>query len=78
MRLGAKIKLEGRVAIIEGVPELYGTNVGAAELRGAAALVVAGLAANGKTCVYGLKYLDRGYEHIEESLSQLGAVIIRK
>ncbi len=78
VRLGAKIKLEGRVAIIEGVPELYGTNVGAAELRGAAALVVAGLAANGKTCVYGLKYLDRGYEHIEESLSQLGAVIIRK
>lgn len=78
IRLGARIKVEGRVAIVEGVPQLYGTNVGAAELRGAAALVVAGLAARGKTCVYGLKYLDRGYEHIETSLRQLGAAIVRK
>ena len=50
----------------------------AAELRGAAALVVAGLAAEGKTSVYGLNYLDRGYEKIEVSWSQLGANIIRK
>ena len=77
-RLGAKIKVEGRVAIIEGVPKFYGTSVCAAELRGAAALVVAGLAAEGKTSVYGLNYLDRGYEKIEVSLSQLGANIIRK
>ena len=78
MRLGAKIKLEGRVAVIEGVPKFYGTSVCAAELRGAAALVVAGLAAEGKTSVYGLNYLDRGYEKIEISLRQLGANIIRK
>ena len=77
-RLGAKIKVEGRVAIIEGVPKFSGTSVCAAELRGAAALVVAGLAAEGKTSVYGLNYLDRGYEKIEVSLSQLGANIIRK
>ena len=57
---------------------MYGTSVCAAELRGAAALVVAGLAAEGKTSVYGLNYLDRGYEKIEVSLSQLGANIIRK
>ncbi len=77
-RLGADIKVEGRVAIVQGVPQFYGTDVYAAELRGAAALVVAGLAAKGKTTVHGLHYLDRGYEAIEDALGRLGAQIIRK
>lgn len=77
MRLGANIKVEGRVAVVEGVLRLSGAPVEAPDLRGAAALVVAGLAAQGTTQVSGLKHLDRGYENIEKSLSQLGADVKR-
>lgn len=77
LRLGANIKVEGRVAIVEGVPRLSGAPVEAADLRGAAALVVAALAAQGTTQITGLKHLDRGYESIEKSLALLGADIKR-
>lgn len=77
MRMGADIKTEGRVAIIEGVPQLWGASVQAEELRGAAALVIAGLAADGVTELSGIEYLDRGYEKIEENFGALGASIKR-
>lgn len=76
-RLGAKIKIEGKVAVIEGVPALSGAPVSAADLRGGAALVVAGLAAQGETHVLHPEYIDRGYEHLEENLRRLGAEVYR-
>ena len=76
-RLGAKIKLEGRVAVIEGVPQLSGAPVSAEDLRGGAALVIAGLAAQGETQVMHPQYIDRGYAHFEENLRALGADVYR-
>lgn len=77
LRLGANIKVEGRVAVVEGVPRLSGAPVEAPDLRGGAALVIAGLAAEGVTQVSGLKHIDRGYESIESSLAAVGASIKR-
>lgn len=77
MRLGADIKVEGRVAVVQGVERLSGASVDAPDLRGGAALVIAGLAAEGITKVSGLKHIDRGYENIEESLASIGASIKR-
>ena len=77
LRLGANIKVEGRVAVVEGVQRLSGAPVEAADLRGAAALVAAGLAAEGITQISGLKHLDRGYETIENSLTSIGASVKR-
>lgn len=77
LRLGANIKVEGRVAVVEGVEKLSGAAVEATDLRGGAALVVASLAAQGETQVGGLHHLDRGYEDIEKNLSMLGADIRR-
>jgi UDP-N-acetylglucosamine 1-carboxyvinyltransferase len=77
LRLGANIKVEGRVAVVEGVERLSGAAVEATDLRGGAALVVAGLAARGETQVTGLRHLDRGYENIEGNLARLGADIQR-
>ncbi len=77
LRLGANIKVEGRVAVVEGVRRLSGAPVEAPDLRGGAALVVAGLAAEGRTEISGLKHIDRGYERLEESLASLGASILR-
>ena len=77
MRLGAHIKVEGRVAVVEGVSHLSGACVEATDLRGGAALVVAGLAARGVTEIRGLHHLDRGYEFMEENLASLGAHIKR-
>lgn len=74
-RLGADIKVEGKVAIVEGVERLTGAPVRAADLRGGAALVVAGLAAYGRTEVSGTEYIRRGYENIAGSLADLGARI---
>ncbi len=76
-RMGAKIHLEGKVAVVEGVPELYGARVAAPDLRGGAALVVAGLCANGRTEINGINFIDRGYENIELKLSEVGASIKR-
>lgn len=77
MRLGANIKVEGRVAVVEGVTRLSGAPVEAADLRGAASLVVAGLAAEGITEIEGLRHLDRGYENMEQTLQSIGAVVKR-
>ena len=74
-RLGAKIKVEGKVAVVEGVEKLTGAPVQAADLRGGAALVVAGLAAHGRTEVSGTEYIHRGYENIAGKLADLGARI---
>lgn len=75
VRMGAQIKTEGKVAIVEGVPMLYGASVEATDLRGAAALVVAGLSAESNTEISGVDYLERGYENLEVILSSLGAKI---
>ena len=77
LRLGANIKVEGRVAVVEGVDHLSGAEVEAPDLRGAAALVTAGLAAEGITQVNGLHHLERGYERLEKSLTAVGAAIKR-
>ncbi|HEX2999128.1 MAG TPA: UDP-N-acetylglucosamine 1-carboxyvinyltransferase, partial [Armatimonadota bacterium] len=77
LRLGANIKVEGRVAIVDGVEQLSGAPVEATDLRGGAALVVAGLAANGVTEISGLNHLDRGYENLEQNLASLGADVVR-
>jgi len=78
LRMGADIKLEGRLAVIKGVEKLTGANVCARDLRGGAALVLAGLAAEGTTVISGIKHIDRGYEDIELKLSNAGALIERK
>lgn len=76
--MGAKIVLKGdRAAIIEGVDRLYGASVEAQDLRGGGALVIAGLGAQGKTEITGLRHIDRGCERIEDCLSALGADIKR-
>jgi UDP-N-acetylglucosamine 1-carboxyvinyltransferase len=76
-RMGAQIKLEGNRAVVRGVRELSGAPVMASDLRASVALVLAGLVANGTTEVSRVYHLDRGYERIEQKLSQLGARIER-
>jgi len=76
-RLGANIEVEGNTAIVQGVSVLQGANVMATDLRASASLVLAGLVARGETLVDRVYHLDRGYECIEEKLSQLGARIKR-
>ncbi|WP_018132747.1 UDP-N-acetylglucosamine 1-carboxyvinyltransferase [Effusibacillus pohliae] len=76
-RMGARIKVDLRTAFIEGVPELTAANVEATDLRAGAALVLAGLAANGTTIVENAHHIDRGYERIEQVLGSLGARITR-
>lgn len=78
LRMGASIKLEGRLAVIKGVKKLTGATVYARDLRGGAALVLAGLAAEGETVVQGTNHIDRGYENIEGKLQQVGATIKRE
>ncbi len=76
-RLGAKIIVEDRVAIVKGVNSLTGTNVCAQDLRGGAALVIAGLGAEGKTIIDDIYHIDRGYEDIEKKIAQIGGKITR-
>ncbi|MBI5406215.1 MAG: UDP-N-acetylglucosamine 1-carboxyvinyltransferase [Nitrospirae bacterium] len=76
-RMGANIKLQGNYAIVEGVKSLTGAPVMATDLRASASLVVAGLVAEGKTEIHRIYHLDRGYERMEEKLSQIGADIVR-
>lgn len=76
-RMGANIKVEGRLAIIKGVKGLTGAQVYAFDLRGGAALVLAGLAADNETVIVNIKHIDRGYERIEDKLSSLGAKVER-
>ncbi|MCT4605775.1 MAG: UDP-N-acetylglucosamine 1-carboxyvinyltransferase [Marinisporobacter sp.] len=76
-RMGAKVKVEGNVAVFEGVDRLSGAKVSATDLRAGAALVIAGLMAQGITEVDNVHYIDRGYELIEKKLLNLGAKIKR-
>jgi UDP-N-acetylglucosamine 1-carboxyvinyltransferase len=76
-RLGAQIECEGNTARVQGVPYLDGATVMATDLRASASLVLAGLAARGKTTIERVYHLDRGYERIEEKLTKLGANIER-
>ena len=76
-RMGAEVQVDGRTAIIEGVGGFHGTNVRACDLRAGAAVVVAGLCAEGKTLVEDIHYIERGYEDFVGKLSGLGADIRR-
>lgn len=74
-RMGAKIKTEGKTAIIKGTRKLYGSKVKATDLRGGASLVLVALIAKGKTEIEDIKYILRGYENFDEKLNSLGANI---
>ena len=76
-RMGAHILCTGRTAVVRGVPELYGAHVTARDLRGGAALVLAGLRARGETLVDHAELIDRGYDHLERQLSRLGGKVRR-
>ena len=75
IRMGAKINVEGRIAIIKGTKKIQGTNVVATDLRGGASLVIAGLYANGVTQIDNIHYILRGYEKMDEKLKKVGAKI---
>jgi UDP-N-acetylglucosamine 1-carboxyvinyltransferase len=77
-RFGANIKVEKNIAFIRGVKELIGAPVMSTDIRASASLIVAGLAAKGKTSVSRIYHIDRGYEEIEAKFRSLGANIIRK
>ncbi|HCD37757.1 MAG TPA: UDP-N-acetylglucosamine 1-carboxyvinyltransferase [Candidatus Omnitrophica bacterium] len=77
LRMGTDIKIDGRSAIVRGVPFLSGAPVMATDLRASASLILAGLAARGETTVSRIYHIDRGYERIEEKLQKLGAKIKR-
>ncbi|MDD7796273.1 UDP-N-acetylglucosamine 1-carboxyvinyltransferase [Clostridium sp. 'White wine YQ'] len=76
-KMGANIKVEGRTAIIDGVKKLTGAITKATDLRAGAAMVIAGLIAEGKTEILSIEHIDRGYPHIEEKFKALGAQITR-
>ena len=76
-KMGANIKVEGRVAIIDGVKKLTGAVVKATDLRAGAAMVIAGLIADGQTQITNIEHIDRGYPHIENKFQKLGADITR-
>lgn len=76
-RMGADIKVEGNTAIVQGCTQLEGAEVMATDLRASASLIIAGIVAQGETLIDRIYHLDRGYEHIEEKLSGLGAKIKR-
>ena len=75
MKMGAKIQVDGRIAIIEGVPSLTGAKIKACDLRAGAAMVIAGLMASGETEIEGVHYIERGYEDIIGKLRAVGADI---
>lgn len=76
-KMGAKITAQGKSAVFEGVDELFGAPVYSTDLRAGAALIIAGVSANGTTEVYNLEHIDRGYENIEEKFRKIGANIKR-
>ena len=77
LRLGARIEVDGRVAVVEGVERLSGANVMATDLRASAGLVIAGLVADGETVVDRIYHLDRGYDRMEAKLAAVGADVSR-
>lgn len=72
IRMGAKITIEGKTAVVKGVRKLYGANVKATDLRGGASLVMAGMAAKGETKVENIEYILRGYDNFDQKLKSLG------
>ena len=72
IRMGAKITIEGKTAVVKGVRKLYGANVKATDLRGGASLVMAGMAAKGETKVENIEYILRGYDNFDRKLKSLG------
>ena len=72
VRMGAKISIEGKTAVVKGVRKLYGTTVKATDLRGGAALVMAGVSAKGTTIVENVEYILRGYDNFDQKLRELG------
>ena len=76
-KMGAQITSQGKSAIFEGVEKLYGASVYSTDLRAGAALIIAGIIAEGRTEIYNLGHIDRGYENIEEKFRKLGAIIER-
>jgi UDP-N-acetylglucosamine 1-carboxyvinyltransferase len=76
-RMGADILVQGRTAVVRGVPKLVGAPVMATDLRASMSLIIAGLVADGETQVSRVYHLDRGYERLEEKLSAVGADIER-
>jgi UDP-N-acetylglucosamine 1-carboxyvinyltransferase len=77
VRMGANIRTSGRTAMIDGVKKLYGCQVKATDLRAGAAMVLAGLVADGTTEITDIYHIDRGYENIVQKFRQLGANIER-
>lgn len=75
IRMGAKITIEGKTAVVKGIKRLYGTNVKATDLRGGAALVMAGITAKGNTKIENIEYILRGYEKLDQKLKKLGVDI---
>lgn len=78
VRMGAKIKVEGKTAVIKGVRKLYGANVKATDLRGGASAVMAGIVAKGMTKVENIEYILRGYEKFDKKLQDIGVDILRR
>jgi UDP-N-acetylglucosamine 1-carboxyvinyltransferase len=78
LRLGAHIRRQGATAVVQGIPRLSGASIMASDLRASAALVLAGLVAQGETEVHRVYHIDRGYERIEARLGALGARIQRR
>lgn len=76
-KMGAHITAQGKSAVFEGVKNLTGAPVYATDLRAGAALIIAGIIANGETHLYNLDHIDRGYENIEDKFRSLGAKIQR-
>jgi UDP-N-acetylglucosamine 1-carboxyvinyltransferase len=77
IRMGVSIKTEGRTAIIKGVPKLTGATVKATDLRAGAALIIAGMVADGESIITNSEHIDRGYENIIDKLNSLGANITK-
>ena len=77
IRMGASIKVDGKIAVIEGVDQLKGAQIKADDLRAGAAMIIAGLVAKGTTEIDNVIYIDRGYEDVVEKLSSVGADIRR-
>ena len=77
LRMGAKVQVDGKIAVFEGVERLTGVNVKATDLRAGAAMIIAGLVADGTTTVENINYIDRGYEDVVTKFSSLGADISR-
>ena len=75
--MGADVEINGRMATIHGIKHFRGAEVSATDLRAGAAMILAGLAAEGKTTIDGVRYIDRGYEDVEEKFRSMGADITR-